>query len=141
VSDELLRGIAWREHGATGPRCKNTHHSTNVPANAVATNANALRSDAISEVVFSRFKKYGRLNQIMQRNYFHYVHYLWAWAHGMSNTYFDLFHAYFNDAVPLKLNVAGPVIYTLLFDSRHSMNKSPPGNVTLTLSLCIFEVT
>ena len=43
-----------------------------------------------SEVVFSRFEKYGRLSQIMQRNYFHYVHYLWAWAHGMANTYLPL---------------------------------------------------
>ena len=30
----------------------------------------------------------------------------------------------------MKLKVAGPLMYTLLFSSLHSMNKSPPGNVT-----------
>lgn len=40
---------------------------------------------------------------------------------------------YFKAALPPNANVAGPVMNTLLSVSLfHSMNKSPPGNVTLT---------
>jgi hypothetical protein len=53
-------------------------------------NRKACEKRYTAEVVFSRFKKYGGLGQIMHRNHFHYVHYLWAWAHGMTNTYLPL---------------------------------------------------
>jgi hypothetical protein len=40
-----------------------------------------------SEVVFSRFKKYGGLGRIVPRRRFEYLNDLWAWAHGMANYY------------------------------------------------------
>ncbi len=40
-----------------------------------------------SEVVFSRFKRYGGLGGIVRRNHFPYLRDLWAWAHGMANYY------------------------------------------------------
>ncbi len=40
-----------------------------------------------SEVVFARVKKYGGLGGIVDRNRFHYLRDLWAWAHGMANYY------------------------------------------------------
>ena len=40
-----------------------------------------------SEVVFSRFKRYGGLGGIVPRQHFPYLRDLWAWAHGMANYY------------------------------------------------------
>eukprot|EP00984_Skeletonema_dohrnii_P016314 scaffold7210_cov101-Skeletonema_dohrnii-CCMP3373.AAC.1 len=53
-------------------------------------NRKACEKRYTSEVVFARFKKYGGLGQIMNRKSFHYVHCLWAWAHGMANMYLPL---------------------------------------------------
>ena len=40
-----------------------------------------------SEVVFSRFKRYGGLGGIVRRQHFPYLRDMWAWAHGMANYY------------------------------------------------------
>ncbi len=51
----------------------------------IGWNRKACEKRYTSEVVFARFKKYGGMAQILERHSFHYVHYLWAWAHGMAN--------------------------------------------------------
>lgn len=53
-------------------------------------NRKACENRYTSEVVFARFKNFGGLGEIMKRKSFHYVHYLWAWGHGMANMYLPL---------------------------------------------------
>ena len=49
-----------------------------------------------SEVVFSRFKRYGGLGGIVRRQHFPYLRDMWAWAHGMAN-YYNCLQAPVND--------------------------------------------
>jgi len=48
-------------------------------------NRKACEMRYMSEVVFSRVKRYGGLGGIIRRQHFPYLRDLWTWAHGMAN--------------------------------------------------------